>query len=160
MFRATTRAPATGVPLESVTYPRMLPVLVCAQAAGAATRTKIRPTKSRRPSCANDLRLMNVSPVHVFASLITRPQGFVKSGDGRVNCAPLINLPPFLKRNPDAPAQRFCHGVPGRSGPRARPTSVRPARRRAEDRLPPRQHDPRGETRPAQPALGGQSAER
>src|SRR6266480_272649 len=37
----------------------MLPVLVCDTAAGAAITTRVRPSNSRRPSCANDVRLMS-----------------------------------------------------------------------------------------------------
>src|SRR5438445_799012 len=63
----------------------MLPVLVCATAAGAAITTKARLRNSRQPRCSNDLRLMNPSPVRVFAFLITRAVGFVKVADGRVD---------------------------------------------------------------------------
>src|SRR5207247_5446018 len=93
-FTATTRPPAIGVPPESVTYPRILPVLVCDTAAGAAIATRVRPSNSRRPSCANDVRLMSPSPVHVFASLITRTLGFVKVGEGRIDWG--RRLPIFL----------------------------------------------------------------
>src|SRR5437016_13662161 len=149
-----------GVPPEAVTYPRMLPVLVCDTAAGAAVTTKARLRNNRRPSCSNDLRLMNPSPVRVFAFLITRAVGFVKVADGRVDWGRVFPLS-LSETDPDAPVQRFSHGVSGRPDPPRRLACVRAAPgRRAEDRLPPRPHDARGETRPAEPALGGQSAER
>ena len=84
-FTATTRAPAIGVPPESVTYPRILPVLVCDKAAGVAVTTKARLRNNRRPRCSNDVRLISASPVHVFASLITRTLGFVKADDGGID---------------------------------------------------------------------------
>src|SRR2546421_12240716 len=85
-FRASIAAPPSGAPLASFTYPRMLPVLVCEKAAGAAkvTRTKLR--NSPRPSCANDgLRLMSASPVSAFALVITHLVQFVKSASARVD---------------------------------------------------------------------------
>src|SRR5256886_442494 len=75
----------------------MLPVLVCDKAAGAAIRTKAKPRNSNRPSCSNDVRLMNPSPVRVFASLITRPLGFVKVGDSRIDWERRFHFL-FLKR--------------------------------------------------------------
>src|SRR5207244_10115870 len=55
-FTATTRAPAIGAPPESVTYPRMLPVLVCAAApdgrpASAVTDATTRPRRHNK-DCA------------------------------------------------------------------------------------------------------------
>src|SRR5205807_9546075 len=103
-FTATTRAPATGAPPASFTYPRILPVLVCDHAAGAAMTRSTRPRNSQRPSCSNDLRLMIASPVRVFASLITRTQGFVKSGDGQLDCGRRRSIFLLTETEPDAPA--------------------------------------------------------
>src|SRR5438876_1047365 len=90
----------------------MLPVLVCDTAAGVANTTKARPSNSRRPSCANDVRLMSPSPVHVFASLITRTLGFVKVGEGRIDWERRIPIFPFLKRIPMRPHNGLLAALP------------------------------------------------
>src|SRR2546421_8675371 len=71
-------------------------------AAGAAITTRARPRNSPRPSCSNDLRLMNPSPVRVFAFLITRAVGFVKVADGRVDWWRVFPLS-LSETDPDAP---------------------------------------------------------
>src|SRR5438552_797189 len=78
----------------------MLPVLVCDTAAGAAITTKDRPSNNRRPSCANDVRLMSPSPGDVFASLITCTLGFVKVGEGRIDWGRRLPIFLFVKRIP------------------------------------------------------------
>src|SRR5438094_2160813 len=90
----------------------MLPVLVCDTAAGAAVTTKARLRNNRRPSCANDVRLMSPSPVHVFASLITRTLGFVKVGEGRIDWERRIPIFLFLKRIPMRPHNGLLAALP------------------------------------------------
>src|SRR6266513_264832 len=137
----------------------MLPVLVCDKAAGTAMTTRARPTNRPRPKCPNDVRLMSASPVRVFASLITRPLGFVKVGDGRIDWERRFHIS-LSETDPDAPAWRFPHGSTGCPGPVRCLAGVRAALRRAEDRLSPRPYDAGRKARPAQPALGGHRAER
>src|SRR6266487_3788207 len=84
----------------------MLPVLVCDKAAGTAMTTRARPTNRPRPKCPNDVRLMSASPVRVFASLITRPLGFVKVGDSRIDWERRFHFL-SLKRTPMRPHSSF-----------------------------------------------------
>src|SRR6266480_2424466 len=101
----------------------MLPVLVCDQAAGAAMTTRTRPTNSPRPSCSNDVRLMNPSPVRVFASLITRPLGFVKADEVAIDWERRVHFL-SLKRIPMRPHSGLLTVLPAALALVASPASA------------------------------------